>query len=66
MRPITPDGDPILGKVPGKEAVFIATGTGGKGILLAPMIGRALADLITTGETDIEIAEFGLDRFART
>jgi glycine oxidase len=47
MRPITPDGDPILGKVPGKEGTFIATGTGGKGILLAPVIGRALADLIT-------------------
>jgi glycine oxidase len=64
MRPIAPDGDPILGKVPGKEGTFIATGTGGKGILLAPIIGRALTDLITTGETDIEIAQFGLDRFS--
>ena len=66
MRPITPDGDPILGKVPGKEGTFIATGTGGKGILLAPVIGRALADLITTGETDIEITEFGLARFTNS
>jgi glycine/D-amino acid oxidase-like deaminating enzyme len=64
MRPIAPDGDPILGKVPGKEGTFIATGTGGKGILLAPIIGKALADLITTGETDIKIDQFGLDRFA--
>ncbi len=64
MRPIAPDGDPIIGKVPGKEGTFIATGTGGKGILLAPVIGRALTDLITTGETDVDIAEFGLDRFS--
>jgi glycine oxidase len=64
MRPVTPDGDPIIGKVPGKEGTFIATGTGGKGILLAPVIARALADLINTGETDYEISEFGLERFS--
>jgi glycine/D-amino acid oxidase-like deaminating enzyme len=63
MRPVTPDGDPVLGKVPGKEGVFIATGTGGKGILMGPVIGQAMADLITTGETELEIAQFGLDRF---
>jgi glycine/D-amino acid oxidase-like deaminating enzyme len=64
MRPTAPDGDPILGKIPGKEGAFVATGTGGKGILLAPIIGKAMADLVTTGETDIAIAEFGLDRFS--
>ncbi|MBT4126000.1 MAG: FAD-binding oxidoreductase [Chloroflexi bacterium] len=64
MRPVTPDGDPVLGKVPGKDGVFIATGTGGKGILMGPVIGRAMADLITTGETDLEIGQFGLDRFS--
>ena len=63
MRPVTPDGDPVLGKVPGKEGVFIATGTGGKGILMGPVIGRAMTDLITTGETELEIEQFGLDRF---
>lgn len=64
MRPVAPDGDPIFGKVSGKDGVFIATGTGGKGILLGPVIGRAVADLITTGETDLEIAQFGLERFS--
>ncbi|NQW19591.1 MAG: FAD-binding oxidoreductase [Chloroflexi bacterium] len=64
MRPVTPDGNPILGRIPGKEGIFIATGTGGKGILMGPVIGRAMADLITTGETALEIAEFGLDRFS--
>lgn len=63
-RPVTPDGDPILGKVPGREGVFIATGTGGQGILLAPVIGRAIADLVMTGETGIDIRQFGLDRFS--
>jgi glycine oxidase len=64
MRPITPDGAPILGKVPGKEGTYIATGTGGKGILLAPLVAQATADLITAGESEIDIANFGLDRFS--
>ncbi len=64
MRPVAPDGDPILGKVPGKDGVFIATGTGGKGILMGPVIGKAIADLVTNGETDLDISGFGLDRFS--
>lgn len=63
LRPVTPDGDPILGKVPGKENLFIATGTAGQGVLLAPAIGKAMADLVSTGETDIDIAQFGFERF---
>ncbi len=65
LRPVTPDGDPILGRVPGKESMFIATGTAGQGILLAPVIGRAIADLVMTGETDIEIGQFGFERFGQ-
>ncbi len=64
MRPVTPDGDPILGKVPDKEGLFIASGTGGQGILLAPVIGRAMADLISIGKTEIDIVQFGLERFS--
>lgn len=63
LRPLTPDGDPILGNVPGKENLYIATGTAGQGILLAPVIGRAIADLVTTGDTDIDIGPFGFERF---
>lgn len=63
LRPVTPDNDPVLGKVPGKDGVFIATGTTGKGVLLAPIIGKAIADLVCTGETNVAIAQFGLERF---
>jgi glycine/D-amino acid oxidase-like deaminating enzyme len=44
--------------------VFIATGTGGKGILMGPVIGKAIADLVMNGETDLKIGQFGLARFA--
>jgi len=64
LRPVTPDGDPILGRVPGKDRLFIATGTAGQGILLAPVIGRAISDLVLTGETDVEISPFGFERFS--
>ena len=64
LRPVTPDNDPILGRVPGKEALFIATGTGGQGILLAPVVGKAIADLVSTGETNIDIDQFALERFS--
>lgn len=64
MRPVAPGGDPIFGKVPNKDGVYIATGTGGKGILMGPVIGRAIADLIISGDTDLEIDQFGLERFS--
>jgi len=64
MRPVTPDGGPIIGKVPGKEGTYIATGTGGKGILLAPLVARSVADLITAGKSEIDITRFGLNRFS--
>ena len=64
MRPVTPDGFPIIGRVPGQEGMFIATGTGGQGIVLAPAIGKAISDLVTAGETEIDIGRFGLERFA--
>ena len=63
MRPVTPDGFPILGRVPGKEGIFIATGTGGSGIMLAPAIGQGIADLVMTGETEMRMDQFGLERF---
>jgi glycine oxidase len=63
LRPVTPDGDPILGRVPGKEGLFIATGTAGQGILLAPVIGKVMAELVLSGDTDHKIEQFGFNRF---
>ncbi len=63
LRPVTPDWLPILGWAPGHENVCLATGAGKKGILLAPAIGKSIADLITSGETSLPIAEFAPDRF---
>lgn len=63
LRPVTPDWLPILGRVPGYENVYLATGAGKKGILLAPAIGKSIADLITKGETTLPIVGFAPERF---
>ncbi len=44
LRPVTPDGMPLLGRVPGWENVSVAAGHGRNGILLAPLTADALAD----------------------
>ncbi|MCH8937559.1 MAG: FAD-dependent oxidoreductase, partial [Gemmatimonadetes bacterium] len=56
LRPVAPDGLPILGHVQGKSGVVVATAAGRKGILLGPAIGRLTADLLTRGETDMDIS----------
>ena len=64
LRPRTPDGLPILGKVPERENTYLATGGGKKGVLLAPAMGRVLADLIVRGETRLHIDDFTAGRFS--
>jgi glycine/D-amino acid oxidase-like deaminating enzyme len=48
-RPITDDGIPLIGRVPGAAGAYVATGHGPWGMLNAPGTGLALAELITEG-----------------
>ena len=64
LRPVTPDWLPVVGRVPGWENVYLATGAGKKGILLAPGIGKSIAALMTTGETALSIQDYFPERFA--
>jgi glycine oxidase len=65
LRPVSPDELPIVGKVPGRDGAYVATGGGPKGILLAPAMGRALADLILSGQTSLPIGPCDPARFAK-
>ena len=61
----TPDWHPILDKVEDIEGLFCAVGFSGHGFKLSPMIGIAMAELITRGEaTTVDISMLGLGRFA--
>ena len=48
-RPVTADGLPLIGRVPGVAGAYVATGHGPWGMLNAPATGLALAELITDG-----------------
>ena len=66
LRPVSEDGLPIIGEVPGWDGVYLATGAGRKGILLGPAMGKATADLITTGTTGLPIGQFSPARFVKS
>ena len=64
LRPLSGDGVPIIGPVPGFQDVYLATGTGRSGLLLAPGIATALADLIADGATAWDLDPYSPARFA--
>ena len=63
LRPVTPDGRPIVGPDPRLAGLWYATGHGRSGILLAALTGDVIADLLTTGSTPEDIASWGPQRF---
>jgi sarcosine oxidase subunit beta len=63
LRPWTPDGLPILGKVAGLDGFIMAAGHEGDGIALSAITGELIADLIATGRTQFPLDAFRLERF---
>jgi glycine/D-amino acid oxidase-like deaminating enzyme len=58
-RPVTSDGLPLMGRVPGVAGVYVATGHSVWGMLNAPATGEAMAELIVDGATRaVDIAAF--------
>jgi glycine oxidase len=62
LRPVTPDGRPILGADPDVRGLFYATGHGRNGVLLAALTGDIIGDLLTKGSTDLDLTPFRPDR----
>jgi len=50
MRPLAPDGLPVMGRLPRVANVFVATGHAMLGVTTAPTTGRLMADLILGGD----------------
>src|ERR1051325_10427497 len=63
LRPLTPDGRPIVGPDPEVRGLWYATGHGRNGVLLAGLTGDIIGDLVTTGATEVEIASLAPERF---
>ena len=60
---VTPDWYPIVGSREGTVGYADAWGGSGHGFKLGPAIGRRLAALLTSGQTDGDFARLSHDRF---
>ncbi|MFO1082516.1 MAG: FAD-binding oxidoreductase [Reyranellaceae bacterium] len=62
-RPVTEDGLPLIGAVPGVPGAFVATGHSVWGMLNAPATGEAMAELILDGAArTVDLAPFAPGR----
>ena len=59
LRPYA-KGGPYIGALPGFDNVFVAAGHFKNGILLAPITGKLIGELITTGNPSMSLAPFSL------
>ncbi len=65
FRPFCQDAKPVIGAVPGQDNMFVGAGHFKKGIMMAPVTGKILADLVTEGKTKLGIKSFNPGRFRR-
>lgn len=65
LRPGTPDNAPIIGAVAGGPVIAVC-GLYRHGVLLAPLLGPAVAALAGGGEVPAELEGLGPERFAGT
>ena len=65
FRPWAPDELPVIGPWPGLEGLVVATGHFRNGILLAPITGRLIRELLVDHAPSLDLTPFLPDRFAR-
>jgi len=63
LRPITPDMLPILGLDPEHPSLIYACGHSRNGVLMAPLTGDLIADLLTESPLSHDLSQFRPDRF---
>ncbi|HEY8489901.1 MAG TPA: FAD-dependent oxidoreductase, partial [Dehalococcoidia bacterium] len=63
LRPGTPDALPILGPVPGREGLLLATGHFRNGVLLSAVTAPIIADLATGRMPEFSLEPFRPERF---
>jgi D-amino-acid dehydrogenase len=65
LRPCAPDGLPVIGRPAGLPGLVLATGHAMKGISLAPVTGRLVAELVGGETPSHDLEPFSPDRFRR-
>lgn len=66
LRPMTPDGQPIVGPDPDIAGLWYATGHGRNGVLLAALTGDIVGNLLTSEAMDLDLAPFAITRLQRS
>ncbi|MDR7555129.1 MAG: FAD-dependent oxidoreductase [Armatimonadota bacterium] len=65
LRPLLPDGLPLIGRVPWVDGAIVATGHAMLGFTLAAGTGRVVADLAAGRPPAVPLEAFAVDRFGR-
>ena len=63
LRPMTPDGLPVIGPTRCVENVWLGTGHGMLGLTQGPITGKLLAESIIDGRTSIDLTPLRPERF---
>ena len=58
IRPVSPDAAPVVGRIPGADNAFSATGGGPWGITWGPVVGQSIARLLLDGDPPINLRNF--------
>ena len=64
LRPLTPDGLPVIDRAADIDGVIVATGHAMLGFTQAPITGKLVAELADGRPASVPIEAFRLDRFA--
>jgi len=60
---VTPDWNPVLGRLPDVPGLVVAYGFSGHGFKLSPAVGRVIAQEALGLPTDVSLAPYALERF---
>lgn len=61
----TPDGNPIVGRDPRVEGLFVVAGLSGHGFKFAPVFGQAIVQAISTDTQMVGMESFAVERFLK-
>jgi glycine/D-amino acid oxidase-like deaminating enzyme len=62
---VTPDWNPVLGRLPGIDGLVMGFGFSGHGFKLSPTVGRVLAQEALGLPTDVSLAPYSIERFSK-
>jgi len=61
---VTPDWNPVLGRLPGIDGLVMGFGFSGHGFKLSPTVGRVLAQEALGLATDVSLEPYSIERFS--